>query len=315
MRTLIIWMWAFWVAVSRHLSKNNPNIIFYAYEKDVYSFNYMKKERVNPYFFTEVKLPSNIVLVDNLQEILPTIDIIILAIPNQFIQSSISQNKEFFKSNVCFLNLSKGIDNSNLFTVSDTLSQILWSFVYRYAILSGWMIAQELIEENILWADLWVSDLMIWEYIKSLFENQFLHIKLYSEYKNIELYSAIKNIIAIYIWYLEWKWYKHSSLWYYFCELLSELPILISLLWWKPNTEFSQFSLWWDLIATCFWNSRNRYFWRLVWSGKTLTEAMKILKQEKKHAEWYETLRGIGHVIESTDQLKNFQKIKSIFLP
>ena len=45
------------------------------------------------------------------------------------------------------------------------------------------------------------------------------------------------------------------------------------------------------MIATCFGNSRNKYFGKLVGSGKTSEEALGQLKEEKKHAEGFETLK------------------------
>jgi glycerol-3-phosphate dehydrogenase len=45
------------------------------------------------------------------------------------------------------------------------------------------------------------------------------------------------------------------------------------------------------MIATCFGNSRNKYFGKLVGGGMTPTEAYEQLKIEKKHAEGFETLK------------------------
>ena len=70
----------------------------------------------------------------------------------------------------------------------------------------------------------------------------------------------------------------------------------------------------WDIIATCFWNSRNRYFWNLVWTWKTSFESYEILKSEKKHAEWFETLKWLKEIILKDKRLKEYKNIVKIFL-
>ncbi len=315
MKIITLWVWAFWLAILQHISSNNPHIEFFAYEKDEYALSYMKENRKNPYFFTNTILNKNITFVDDITSIVPTADLIILAIPNQYIQSSIIEIKPLLKSWVCFLNLSKWIDNVSLRTVSDTIAYELSNFDYHYAVLSGGMIAQELIDWNELWVQIGISNLEIGQSIRSIFENKNLHIDISGEYKNIELYGALKNIIALYVWYLEWQWYGYSTIWYHFCNLLKELPYLLEILGWTSHTDFSQYALWWDLIATCFGQSRNRYFWNLVGLGKSPEEALQILRWEKKHAEWYETLKWLQSIITEEGRLINYKKILNIFFP
>lgn len=312
MKTIIIWVWAFWFAVLNHISKNNLNTEFFAYEKDEFVLKNLKNVWENPYFFSWVKLSKNVIFLDNLEK-LREFDLIIIAIPAQFVWSFVSSIKNNLKSWVTFLNLSKWIDNKTLKTPSDILRENLWNFNYNYAILSGGMIAWELVEEKILWAQIGCKNKEISQKLQHLFENKNLKISLSQDTKNIELFWSIKNIFAIYMWYLEETGLGMSSIWYYFCELYKELPKLLKDLWWDENIDFSDFSLGWDLVATCFWNSRNRYFWNLVWKGNTSLKAEEILKSEKKHAEWYYTLLAVKNIILKNEKLKEFKKIVEIF--
>ncbi len=313
MKILTLWVWAFWIATLQHIAKNHPEQEFLAYEKNEYSYNYMIEQRRNPYFFTDMIFEKNIVFVNDLDHILPSIDIIILAIPNQFIRSSIRDIRPFLRPWVSFLNLSKWIDNTTLFTVSDTIASELSDLDYSYSVLSGGMIAKELVDGKMLGAQIGTSDREKGEYIKYLFESPTLHIRLTESYKNIELYWALKNIIALYVGYLEGKGYGFSTIGYELCTLLEELPHLISLLGGTQDIEFSEYALWGDIIATCFWDSRNRYFWKLVGSGKTVEESLSLLQEEKKHAEGYETLKGVRTIIHKESRLPAFQKILDTF--
>lgn len=313
MKTLIIWIWAFWFAILHHISKNNPEMTFYWYEKDNFVFNHLLTRRENPYFFHGTSLQKNVYFLDNV-ETFHEFDLIILALPAQYISSFVKEIKNNLKSWVIFLNLSKWIDNQTLQTPSDILKKELKENIYHYAVLSGGMIASELIEWKELWAQIWCENIEIAKKIKSIFQNKTLKIEFSKEYKNIELYWSLKNIFALYIWYLEWKWYGISSIWYEFCQLYKELPELLELLWWTKNIDFWDFALGWDLIATCFWNSRNRYFGTLVWAWRTSKEAENILKEENKHAEWYLTLQWIWKIIWENSTLIQFWKIVNIFL-
>lgn len=313
MKIIVIWVWAFGFAILNHLSKNHQNTEFFAYERDELVLQNLKNTRENPYFFSGIKLKENVTFLDNLDNI-SDFDVIIIAIPAQFVGNFIKNIQNNLKSGVTFLNLSKWINNETLQTPSDILQKELWSFSYNYAILSGGMIAWELVEEKILWAQIWCENIEIAKQLQYYFENKNLKISLSTNTKNIELFGSLKNIFALYMWYLEASGLWMSSIWYYFCELYKEIPALLQDLWWKQNIEFSDFSLWWDLIATCFWNSRNRYFWNLVWKWKTAKEAEEILKQEKKHAEWYYTLLWIQNIILQNEKLPEFGKIVQIFL-
>ncbi|MGE4444321.1 MAG: NAD(P)H-dependent glycerol-3-phosphate dehydrogenase [Candidatus Altimarinota bacterium] len=313
MKIVIIGVGAFGFAILNHLSKNHPNTEFFAYEKDEFVLQNLKNTRENPYFFSGTKLQNNVTFLDNLDNI-SDFDVIIIAIPAQFVGNFIKNIQNNLKSGVTFLNLSKGINNETLQTPSDILQNELGNFSYHYAILSGGMIAGELVEEKILGAQIGCENIEIAKQLQFYFENKNLKISLSSTTKNIELFGSIKNIFALYMGYLEASGLGMSSVGYYFCELYKELPVLLQDLGGEKSIEFSDFSLGGDLIATCFGNSRNRYFGNLVGNGKNAKEAEEILKQEKKHAEGYYTLLGIQDIILKNEKIVEFRKIIHIFL-
>ena len=274
----------------------------------------MISERRHPHFFSEKTFPDNITFLRTISDILPAIDLIILIIPNQFIKSAISEIRTYLKPGVIFLNLSKWIDNTTLRTVSDTLRDELGNFSYYYAVLSWGMIASELFLWKPLWAQIGISDKSISLPLKELFQSDTLDIKVSDTYKNIELFGALKNIFALYVWYLEWRGHGYSTIGYHFTRLWKDFEKLIVLLGGMDDLDFSQYALGGDMIATCFGNSRNRYLGTLIWSGRSLTEGLEILKIEKKHAEWYETLKGIKNYISWKGVFPELERVISLFL-
>ncbi len=314
MKTLILGVWAFGIALLKHLSSTHPDKTFFAYEKDTTVRNHLMQERRSPYFFTEYIFPHNIIFLEDITEILPTIDLIVLVIPNQFVRGSITEIKPYLRSWVTFLNLSKWIDNQTLHTVSDTLSDTLSGFTYQYASLSGGMIAQELFAWAQLGADIWVSEASIAEPLQTLFGSDSLSIHIVPEYKNIELLGALKNIFALYVGYMEGKWYGASTIGYHYCLLWKDMKKLLPLLGGNPDIEYGDFALGWDMIATCFWPSRNKHFGKLVWLGMSPEEALQQLREEKKHAEGFETLKWVRDFIVGKWVFDELEKVIAIFL-
>ncbi len=310
MKTLTLWLGAFGFAINKVLWENNKEKTFFAYELNKEIVENIWKTRTHPYFFKNAKLPENIKIIENIEDKIWETDLLIIAIPAQFIGSFMEKIKNKLKKNVIIINLAKWIDIKENKTIFKTLEKIIGKDNFIYGIFSGGMIASEVVEWKKLWADLGISDFKIWEKIKKLLENENLEIKLQKDILNIELYWSIKNIASIIVWYYEGKWNEASTVWYHFVNFYNEMKEIIELYWWNKNLDFSYYSLWWDLIASAFWNSRNRYFWKLLWEWKNISEVLEILKKENKHAEWYETLKAVYKKVENK---KWFNYVKMMY--
>lgn len=309
-KILILWLGAFWFAIAKHLWENNPHQTFYASEVNPEIFSSIQNTRQHPYFFEDSSLPENIVLTENTTDILPEIDLIISVIPCQFVGWAFEKMKESLRQWVTILNLSKWIDNISMQTVSEKLSVVLNDCNYNYAYLAGWMIAAELVDKKPLWADIVTEDWEVGRYLQSIFSSPELDINLKTwSTKNTELYAALKNIIALILWYYEWKWAGASTLGFYFSKLIGEIQELIALLDGDQDIIFTDYALSWDLIATCFGASRNRLLWNMLGEWKDIETALWELRAQKKIAEWYETLKWVYKITlwkDSFEEINTF---------
>jgi glycerol-3-phosphate dehydrogenase (NAD(P)+) len=295
---LTFWIWAFGFAILKHIGDKKDIVWLYATDKDEFSINFLKKFRRHPYFFEGVKLSEKIIFTTHYKDILPSIDVVIIAVPSQVAVNLIQEIKPHLKKWVILLNLAKGINNETFMTISEGIKKEMKKFPYHYAVLSWGMIAKELVEGVPLWADIGVIDEETWKKLKNLFEHTNLEINIVRRgIRNIELYGALKNVMSIVLGYYEGKWYASSSLGYYMCNLIVEVRAIIKLLWGEEDLEFENYSFGGDIVASCFGDSRNKLFGKLLWSGKTVEEALAFMEKEKKRAEWYETLKWLKKLL------------------
>lgn len=315
MKICVFWAGAFWFALLKLFWENKKIESIYAYEKDKTIIDYLARHNTHPYFFEWVSLSDRIIFITDFKDILSTIDIIIFAIPSQFIPSFLPELKPYLKTGVILLNLSKGINNQTLTTTSEDVEKTFKGIDYHYAILSGWMIAREVVEGKALWAQIGVDTQETGKTLQSLFDGTSLDTEIsIDNIKNIELYSALKNIVALMMGYYEGQGNSPSTLGYYMCRVYKEIHQLLPLLWGNDQYNFSDYAIWGDLIATCFGDSRNRYLWKLVWSGIPLQEALETLSKEKKRSEWYETLKGLKDIISQHNNMPLLQNLCKTFL-
>ena len=147
----------FGFAILDHIG-DNPDFEIFAYEQNPDMTKSIQENRRHPFFFENTTLHAQVKILSEYETILPEIDIILLVIPYQFLQTFITQIQPLLKPRVLIVNLSKGINNTTFTTVSEDLALILQNFPYTYAVLSGGMIASELIDAAPLGANIALSD-------------------------------------------------------------------------------------------------------------------------------------------------------------
>ncbi len=310
MKILINWLGAFGFAIAYHLGNNNPQLTFDWWDLNQEILEKLANSRQHPYFFEGVRLPANI----NILQSSPnrqTYDILLNVIPAQFIKDWAQQVWDNLTSWVIILNLAKGIDNQLLLPPFEIIKQYIKS-QFEYWALGGGMIAQELVEQKPLGADIGIASKASYETLSNLFESENLKINYLSNPVQVELGWSLKNIVALRTWYWEGRGYQASSLGKYLVEIIKEVQQLAKQFF-DVELKFETYSFWWDIIATAFGNSRNRQMGKLVWEGKSALEAIQILKSQKRHAEGWETLKGLKKLIWKDSKFPILNQMIEIF--
>ena len=156
----------------------------------------VNKTRINQKFLPGIRLPSSIVLTSDLVLALKAADLIVLAIPSQFIRQVLKRVKELDVSFIPFLSVVKGIETETQMRVSEIIYQELGKNL-RLAVLSGPTIALEVTKEVPTTAVVSSSDEKLAKSLQRVFMTRRFRVYTNPDVVGVELGGSLKNVIAI----------------------------------------------------------------------------------------------------------------------
>lgn len=154
------------------------------------------KARVNQKFLPGVRLPPSITLTSELAIAVQGADLIVLAIPSQFIRQVLRRLKEFNVNFIPFLSVIKGIETETLMRVSEIIHQELGKSL-KLAVLSGPTIALEVAKEVPTTAVVSSSDEKLAKSLQRVFTTGRFRVYTNPDVVGVELGGSLKNVIAI----------------------------------------------------------------------------------------------------------------------
>jgi glycerol-3-phosphate dehydrogenase (NAD(P)+) len=303
----IIGAGAFGFAITKHLSSitkdkedyhfydkyQNSNIFIYDVDKDV--INYMKENRSQKNFFPNTFLNDSVIPTTDLEYAISNSDLIIIAIPTQFIRGFLVNAKQYLREDVVILNCSKGFEISTGKLISDLVQEELVESNIKpvFATLSGGMIASEFVDNlGIFGAEIACENKEIGIELQKLFSSRNLRIYLNDDVKGVECAGALKNVISIASGIVDGLGYPYGSKTMIVALGGQEIMNLSIKLGAREHT-FNLFTQAFgnDYMMSATGNTRNRYLGELLGQGLSSQEAMEVLRKEKKTAEGYYTAK------------------------
>lgn len=221
----------------------------------------------------EVVIPESIVLTDDLEAAMKEKNILVLAVPSVFIRSTAKQMKKYLKDGQIVINVSKGIDESSLKTMSQIIEEELKEA--EVAVLSGPSHAEEVSRGIPTTCVAGAHKRAVAEYIQSVFMSPEFRVYTSPDMLGIEVGAALKNVIALAAGIADGLGYGDNTKAALITRGIAEISRLGIKMGGKPQT-FAGLSGIGDLIVTCASiHSRNRRAGILIGQGKTMDEAMK----------------------------------------
>jgi glycerol-3-phosphate dehydrogenase (NAD(P)+) len=282
--------WGTTLAILLHY--NGHNVTLWEFQKR-YS-KVLDKTRVNKTFLPGIKIPNEIIITHDLEEASSNKNLIVLAVPSQFLRSVIKNVKPSDIKDAIFVNVSKGIENKSLMTMSQMLKDEIPTLDEgQIGVLSGPSHAEE-VSRRIPTAVVAASKNQdTSKSIQSAFMTSYFRVYSSTDPLGVELGGSFKNVIAIGAGIIDGAKFGDNTKAAIMTRGVAEIARLGVAIGACPET-FSGLSGMGDLIVTCMSrHSRNRYVGEQIGAGKKLKD---VLKSMEMVAEGVETSRSASEL-------------------
>ncbi len=255
------------------LCEKGFNVKMWGYdEKQLAQF---KEKRENFKFLPGYKLSAALVFEPKDSEILKGADLIISAVPCQFIRGVWQRLKNCVNASVPIVSVTKGIENNTLLRPSEILSDVINKNI-RVVVLSGPTIADEIARKLPATATAACVNERLAGAVQETFNTSYLRVYRNSDIVGVELAGAMKNVIAIAAGIADGIKIGDNAKAALLCRGLAEITRLGIAMGAKEQT-FAGLSGLGDLVTTCISPiGRNRSFGQRIGAGMTVKQAIEF---------------------------------------
>lgn len=233
----------------------------------------VKKRRVNSKFLPGIKIPAPIKITAALDEAINNKDIVIVAVPSQYLRSVTEKLAAYKAEDKIFVSVTKGIENKTLKRMSEIMRSLLGAA--RIAVLSGPTIAHEVaagVPTTIVASS---EDMALAKEMQAVFMTDRFRVYTNNDMVGVELGGSLKNIIAIATGISDALGFGTNAKAALLTRGLVEMVRLGIAMGAKRETFYGLSGLG-DLTTTCISPySRNRHFGEEIGKGRTLKQALK----------------------------------------
>lgn len=285
--------WGTTLAILLHY--NGHQVTLWEYNK--HYCKVLQKQRENIKFLSGYPLPNEITITNNINEAIHDKNIIVLAIPTQFIRSILKHVHSSEVKDAVFVSVSKGIENKTLLTVSGIIKSIFKDISDdQIGVLSGPSHAEEVVKRIPTTVVAASPDTHTSKTIQAVFMTSYFRVYSSTDVLGVELGGSFKNVIAIAAGIIDGVGYGDNTKAAVMTRGISEISRLGVALGADPET-FAGLSGMGDLIVTCMsQHSRNRYVGERIGAGMKLKEVLKTMTAV---AEGVETSRSASQLAVS----------------
>ena len=289
MRTTVLGAGGWGTTLSIILQSNSHEVILWEFKEEYAKI--LSETRQNPVYLPGVSIPGKIKVTHSLKEACTERDIIVIAVPTQFIRSVLKEIEKLDFNRTIFVSVAKGIEKDTLLTVSQIIKQEIPGLTdSQIGVISGPSHAEE-VSRKIPTAVVAASkDINTAKRIQEIFITSYFRIYSSDDIIGAELGGAIKNIIAIGAGIIAGAKLGDNTTAAIMTRGVAEIARFGLYFGAKPET-FSGLSGMGDVIVTCMsTHSRNRYVGEQIGKGKKLKEVLSTMEMV---AEGVETCRSV----------------------
>lgn len=288
-RILVIGAGSWGTAFGNYLTSNFDQVKIWVKEKEV--FESIKTQSINHLFLPSKKLSKKLIPVQNLLGEVNNAQILVIAVPSQYIRDIFHRIALAKIENKVTVNLSKGFEASSLKRISQIAADVFGpGILNNWITLSGPSFAKELSEEFPTAVTLASKNNKLLKKIQMSFSSDTLRIYITEDLKGIEIGGSLKNIIAIASGMITGLGYAYNTKASLITRGIVEISRFGEKMGAKPETFWGLAGIG-DLMLTSFGTlSRNFQLGEKLAKGELLEE---ILNNTKMVAEGIETTKAI----------------------
>lgn len=223
-----------------------------------------------------VILNESIKITNNLEKVITENDVIILGVPSPYIRSTAHDMAKFVKDGQVIVNVSKGIEEETLMTLSEVIEQEIPNG--KVAVMCGPSHAEEVGRGIPTTIVVGAHERETAEMLQNLFMNEVFRVYSSPDVLGMEIGSALKNVIALAAGCADGLGYGDNTKAALITRGIAEISRLGTAMGGKAET-FAGLTGMGDLIVTCAsMHSRNRRAGILIGQGMSAKEAMDEVK-------------------------------------
>lgn len=233
----------------------------------------MRKKRENKKFLPGFKIPKNVFLCADIHEAALEADLIVLAVPSQFMRQVVQNIKKDKIHHKVFVTVAKGIETGSLKVMSQVIHEELGKV--SLCVLSGPTIAREVALKIPSGASIASTNKELASRVRKIFMTDTFSLFESDDVLGVELGGSLKNVIAISAGIVEGLGFGSNTRAALFARGVAEMARLGTAMGARRET-FMGLSGLGDLATTCLSpHSRNRWLGEEIGKGKKLRSVLK----------------------------------------
>ena len=262
------------IALTELLSGNGHKVTVWSIDEAEIAM--LREHREHKTKLPGVILREDVLYTTNVEEAVLDADMLVMVVPSPFIRSTAKTIAPFVKENQLIVNVSKGIEEDTLMTLTEIISEEVP--IARVAVLSGPSHAEEVGKHIPTTVVAGSADKEIASLIQDTFMSDYFRVYTSPDVIGIEIGGALKNVIALAAGIADGLGCGDNTKAALITRGITEITRLGVAMGGKIET-FAGLSGIGDLIVTCASkHSRNRNAGYLIGQGKTYKEAMEEVK-------------------------------------
>ncbi len=269
------------------LANNSHQVVLWSYKAEHTAE--INATRENPSFLPGVKIPEGIRATSDLDEATAQADMIVAAVPSQFVRGVVSRLTHLSYDRLTLVNVAKGIERGTMMTMSEVLHDVIPGIpAERICTISGPSHAEEVIKKIATTVVAASTSHETARLVQQTFMTPYFRVYASTDLRGVELGGALKNVIAIAAGVIDGAQLGDNTKAAVMTRGIAEIARLGAHLGAQLRT-FSGLSGIGDLMVTCMSrHSRNRYVGVEIGKGRKLKD---ILGEMVMVAEGVETTK------------------------